>query len=196
MELYVFPWTVEGIEWGGNVLELGPGYGVATSLLLPRCEHLTCVELDRELAANLTKRMEHSTKVTVLRGDASSMQFSNSTFDATVCFMMLHHVTPVTVQDRLFSEVIRVLKPGGIFAGADSPQSFVLRILHMFDRVSMIDSSTLADRLQAAGFENIRVSVSRYAFRFSARKPKDRYLPGSSSVNTACSENEWNAVMA
>lgn len=174
MEFYVFPWAVGAMEFGEDVLELGPGYGISTDLLLPKCVRLTCLESDSGLARSLERHM-HSTKATVVCGDARSMQLLGEVFDTAVCFMMLHHVTPASAQDQMFSEIIRVLKPGGIFAGADSPSSFLLRAMHAFDTVCMVDPLMLATRLEAAGFEDVQVSASRYAFRFRAHKPMNRF---------------------
>jgi hypothetical protein len=33
----LLPWVLGGIELGRDVLEIGPGYGVATRLLVARC---------------------------------------------------------------------------------------------------------------------------------------------------------------
>lgn len=175
MKLHIFRWTLDGIKVGANVLELGPGYGISTDLLVPQCGHLTCLESDSGLVLNLEKRLR-SAKTTILRGDASSMQLPDAAFDTAVCFMMLHHVTPPPAQDRLFSEVIRVLRPGGTFAGADSASSPILRVLHLFDTVCMIDPAALAARLETVGFEGVEVNTSRYAFRFRARKPPGRVV--------------------
>ncbi len=41
-----------------TVIEIGPGHGALTSLLVPRSGHLVAVELDRVMAAQL--RMEYS----------------------------------------------------------------------------------------------------------------------------------------
>jgi hypothetical protein len=76
------------------------------------------------------------------------------------------------VQDRLLSEVARVLRPGGVFAGTDSLYSRSFRLLHLFDTMVVIDPATFAARLRTAGFDDINVDVMKpYAFRFRARKP-------------------------
>ena len=64
-----------------------------------------------------------------------------------------------------------MLRPGGVFAGADSPASPLLTVLHLFEKVSMVDPHPLPGRLEAAGFEAVQVDITRYAFRFRARKP-------------------------
>lgn len=158
------------LDLGKSLLELGPGYGASTNLLLPRCESLTCVESDQRLAENLRARPK-SPNMTVVCGDAAALQFPDSEFNAAVCFMMLHHVTPAPRQDQLFAEAFRVLRPGGAFAGADSPSSPLLTVLHLFEKVAMVDPLSLPCRLEAAGFKNVQVDITRYAFRFRARKP-------------------------
>lgn len=172
LRLHVLPWALEDCSLGSDVLELGPGYGTSTKLLRSRCEHLTCLESDRKLATLLRNRIE-STNTTVLCGDGAATQLPDAMFDGTVCFMMLHHVTPAINQDQLFAEVLRVLRPGGVFAGADSPASPLLTALHLFDRVTMLDPAALPKRLEAAGFEDVHVDVNRYAFRFRAWKPTE-----------------------
>lgn len=171
LKVHVVPWALEGVDLSADVLELGPGYGASTDVFEPKCRTLTCVESDPDLAAGLRNRMD-SSKAAVLCGDGAALELPDSMFDHAVCFMMLHHVTPAARQDRLFAEMMRVLRPGGIFAGADSPSSLLLSALHLFDKVSMIDPRLLRIRLTAAGFESVQIDVSRYAFRFRACKPK------------------------
>ena len=42
---------------GQPLVEIGPGLGALTLPVLARCEHLTVVELDRDLAARLRKQI-------------------------------------------------------------------------------------------------------------------------------------------
>jgi len=124
VETYILPWTLEGLNLGSDVLEVGPGPGVSTDLLRPRVPHLTCVEADRGFAEKLRRRVDPS--VRVMCEDATAMSLPDQSFDAAVCFTMLHHVPSAEMQDRLLREVARVLRPGGVFAGTDSlyPRSF------------------------------------------------------------------------
>jgi SAM-dependent methyltransferase len=170
VEKYSMPWTLKGVDLGANVLEVGPGPGVTTDLLRGRVEYLTCVEIDRALADSLARRMAGQ-NVTVLCEDATAMSLPASRFDGAVSFTMLHHVRSAELQNRLLAEVARVLRPGGIFAGSDSVYSTFLRVLHVFDTMVLVDPRTLPQRLEAAGFVNIRVDTNPYAFRFRAQKP-------------------------
>ena len=51
------------------VLEVGPGRGALTHHLLPRLERLVAVEIDRDLFAELGRRLEADTRLRLLDGD-------------------------------------------------------------------------------------------------------------------------------
>jgi SAM-dependent methyltransferase len=169
IETYILPWVLEGIDLGLKALEVGPGPGITTDLLRKRVEHLTCVEIDRRFADSLSRRLAGS-NITVLCEDATSMSLPDGVFDGAVSLTMLHHVSSAVLQDRLFKEVARVLRSGGMFVGVDSVYSISFRLLHLFDTMVVVDPGTLPGRLQAAGFTDIRVDVNPYAFRFQARR--------------------------
>lgn len=164
------PWALEGADLGPEVLEVGPGPGLTTDLLSPRIARLTALEIDSVLANSLAARFLGS-NVTVIRGDATSMPFADAQFSGAVCFTMLHHVPSPRLQDKLLAEVLRVLAPGGVFAGVDSRQSLRMRLLHIRDTLVPIDPSGFSSRLAAAGFRDVLVESNQEAFRFRARRP-------------------------
>lgn len=166
----ILPWVLDSVELGSRVLEIGPGPGITTELLHARVRELTCVEINAEYAAALSRRYVGQ-NVRVLCEDGAATSFPDASFDAAVCFTMLHHVPSVAQQDRLMREAARVLRPGGIFAGTDSLSSPVFRLLHLFDTMVVVDPKTLPNRLIAAGFEHVQVDVNEHAFRFRAQKP-------------------------
>jgi SAM-dependent methyltransferase len=169
VQTHALPWALDEIDLGCDALEIGPGYGAATEVLQRRVTHLTCVESDRNLAEIL--RQTVSENVTVRCEDATAMSLPSASFDGVVCFTMLHHIKSAELQNQLFAEVARVLKPGGIFAGTDSLKSRTLGLIHLFDTLVPVDPETLPRRLTAAGFENVKVELNPYAFRFRASKP-------------------------
>ena len=168
--MYALPWTLEGIELGAEVLEIGPGFGAATDHLASPARHLTCVEINPRMAKKLERRTAGQ-NVTVLCEDATHSSLSSARFDTALCFTMLHHIPSAELQDRLLAEVFRVLRPGGMFAGTDSRKGKLFRLLHVFDTMTVVEPETFADRLSSAGFEDARVDANPYAFRFRARKP-------------------------
>jgi SAM-dependent methyltransferase len=165
----LMPWALDGVDLGVDVLEIGPGYGVTTRLLVDRARSVTAVEIDPDLAAALDTRLGN--RVRVLHGDGAELPLPDRSFDAVVCFTMLHHVPSASLQDRLFSEAARVLRPGGVFAGSDSRQSLFFRLLHLRDTMVVVDPCTLPLRLCAAGLIDPDVLLGRGALRFRARRP-------------------------
>lgn len=169
VETRTLPWVLDGVDLGENVLEIGPGPGITTDLVRTGVTWLTCVEIDARLAVSLQQRTAGK-NVTVVHEDATHMSFANETFDAALSFTMLHHVNSAALQDRLLSEVLRVLRPSGIFAGVDSLYSRAFNLFHIFDTLTIVDPATFPNRLRSAGFVDIDIDVSRNAFRFRARK--------------------------
>lgn len=151
------PKSLDSLDLGEDVLEIGSGPGVTTDLLRARVAKLTTIEVDGALAASLAARTKDA-GVTVIHGDATAMPFDDDRFSAAVCFTMLHHVPSPALQDRLFTEVNRVLRPGGVFAGSDSRGTgLYFRLIHLGDTMTLVDPDTLDARLEAAGFTQIVV---------------------------------------
>lgn len=164
------PWVLEGIELGEEVLEVGPGPGLTTDLLRARVPHLTAIEFDGGMAQALRRRLTGS-NVEVITGDAAAMPFGDAVFSGCATFTMLHHVTSPALQDKVFREIRRVLRPGGDVAGSDSLPGALMRVIHLGDTFVPVDPDALPARLSAAGFEAIRVERASGFFRFRARRP-------------------------
>lgn len=167
----VLPWTLKGVDLGPAALELGPGFGATTRLLARRTQHLTAIELDDQLARRLRQQLPDI--VEVVTGDATAMPFEDASFTGAACLTMLHHVPSAALQDQLFNEVHRVLRPGAVFAGSDSQPSWKLRLVHLRDTFVPVDPVALPGRLHTAGFVDVHVSSDAQRVRFVARKPAD-----------------------
>jgi SAM-dependent methyltransferase len=168
MHRQVLPWALDGVDLGGDVLEIGPGYGVTTRWLVERTGTLTAVEVDRRLAQDLGREMGE--RVDVRTGDGAALPFADASFVTVVCFTVLHHVPSPGQQDRLFAEAARVLRPGGTFAGSDSRRSLRFRLLHIGDTMVVVDPDTLPDRLHQAGFAQAGTDTGERSFRFRAQR--------------------------
>lgn len=164
------PWALDGVALGDDVLEIGPGYGATTRVLVQRVPKLTALEIDARLATRL--RTRHGERVRVVLADGAAMPLADDSFTAVVCFTMLHHVPSPAHQDRLFAEAFRVLRSGGTFAGSDGLLTTGFRLFHLFDTLVVVDPSTLGARLEAVGFVDVTIDVfPKKSFRFRARKP-------------------------
>jgi SAM-dependent methyltransferase len=165
----VLPWTLEGVDLGDDVLEIGPGPGATTGFLLNMTPRLTALEVDATAVGALHKRLRGA-GVRIVHGDGAAMPFADGSFSAVVAFTMMHHVPSAMVQDRLLAEARRVLRSGGVFAGFDGVGSFLFRMIHFGDTYTPMNPDTLGQRLEAAGFADVIIARTRAAFRFRATR--------------------------
>lgn len=167
----LLPWIERVAALGDDVLEIGPGPGLTTDLLRERTERVTALEIDDALAARLSERLSGS-NVTVVGGDAADMAFQTGRFSAATAFSVLHHVSSAERQDAILKELCRVLRPGGGLFATDARDLDAIRNGHEGDTFVPLPPDTLAQRLEAAGFDQIELEVADYEIRFSARKPR------------------------
>ena len=91
LENEILPWSLSGVDLGGEVLEVGPGPGLTTDWLRRQTKTITSIEVDPKLADTLNRRLA-GTNASVQCGDATAMPFGDRTFSGAVAFTMLHHV--------------------------------------------------------------------------------------------------------
>ena len=170
VENKLLPWGLNGVELGDDVLEIGPGFGATSKVLAERPGKLSILELEPGYCDHLRSTLGE--RAEVVQGDATQMPFDDASFSGAACFTMLHHIPSSELQDQLLSEVFRVLKPGGVFAGTDSiGRGLLFKLFHIGDTLVLVDPEGLPGRLAAAGFDEVRVSTSEKSLRFSAHKP-------------------------
>ena len=172
LETDLLPWIEGAGDLGDDVLEIGPGPGLTTDLLRQRVSRLTAVEIDPLLAAPLEERLAGS-NVEVICSDAIASELTSDRFSAVTCFSMLHHMPTSEDQDRLFAEIGRVLRPGGILVGVDALDLDVIRAGHVDDTFVPVDPDTLGERLASVGLAVPLIDVGGYQFRFATRKPEE-----------------------
>lgn len=168
----ILPWAIGEVDLGDDVLEVGPGYGATTDVLSESVPQLTSVEIDDELAAMLRQRFAAKPSVEIVRGDATALTYTDGRFTGAACFTMLHHVPTVKMQDRLFAEIARVLRPGAALVASDSLASAELEAHHEGDTYNPVDPTTLPSRLAAAGFGDVAVKTNDYGWSAVARAIK------------------------
>jgi SAM-dependent methyltransferase len=156
LEETILPGALELVDLGPQVVEVGPGPGFTTDVLLRSAEHVTAVEIDPTLAEQLRQRLGGA-DVTVVVGDARRTGLEASSHTGAASFHMLHHVPTDAEQDEVFAELARVVRPGGALLLADGFDSDGVRQFHEGDIYNPIDPGTLPARLGAAGFTGINV---------------------------------------
>lgn len=164
----LLPWALADVELGDNTLEIGPGYGAILRVLADMTPRLTAVEIDPPMAQRLQRL--YGDRARIINADGTETGLPSDEFSSVVSFTMLHHVPTAELQDRLFAEAFRVLRPGGVFAGSDSVSSLRFRLLHFRDTCNTVSPETLPDRLRAAGFGDVDVEVRGGRQRWRAVK--------------------------
>ena len=105
---------------GESVLDIGcgPGY-LCESIgeIVGRHGAVVGIDISTDLIA-LCNRRKASTWLSYAIGEATNLDHSNASFDVVVCTQVAEYVPDV---DRILSEALRVLKPGGrtIFVATD-----------------------------------------------------------------------------
>lgn len=165
----IIPWALEGVDLGDDVVEVGPGYGATTDVFGEIVPRLTSVEIDPALAAALVERFAGVDHVEIVEGDASAMTFADGRFSGATSFSMLHHVPTADLQDEVFAEVRRVLRPSGVFVALDSLASDALCDFHEDDTYNPVDPAGLVARLTAAGFSTVEVATNEQGWKAVAR---------------------------
>jgi SAM-dependent methyltransferase len=168
LEETILPDVLDGVDLGPDVIEIGPGPGLTTDVLRRRVAALTAVELDPDLARALGQRLA-GTNVQVIMGDATAIDLPDDRFSGAASFHMLHHIPTATAQDRVFAEVARVLRPGGVLVTADGVENDGTREFHVDDIYNPIDPATLPRRLSEAGFCSIDVRLGDLGWICTAR---------------------------
>jgi SAM-dependent methyltransferase len=166
----LLPWVLRNVELGEHALELGAGPGAATLELTRLTPRLTSLEYDSKSVRKLRARAGNS-NARVVRGDASLLPFANETFSAAIAILMLHHLKSAELQDRAFSEIFRVLRPGGLFLAFEVPDGWTHRVGHIWSTFVPVAPDSVIARLTAAGFSHVAVDLRSSGFRIRALRP-------------------------
>jgi len=126
---------------GKRIIELGCGRAEITRLLATEGEgrSVAALEVD-EIQHNLHLKIDDMSNVEFRMAGAEAIPFPDNSFDVAFMFKSLHHV-PLELMDQSFTEIHRVLKPGGyayisepVFAGDFNE---VLRMFHDEEQVRL-----------------------------------------------------------
>jgi len=155
---------LRGSELGDHVLELGAGPGATTPELAQRALRVTSLEYDHSFAARLGTRVRGS-NATVIQADAASLPFADATFSSAIAILMLHHLCSRELQDRAFAEIVRVLRPGGVFLAFEIQDGWLHRVGHIRSTFVPLNPRSLYARLILAGFLQGTIEPGNGGFR-------------------------------
>jgi ubiquinone/menaquinone biosynthesis C-methylase UbiE len=152
-----------GIEPGDKVLDVGGGLGGPARMLAQETGcRVTVLDLTQEfceVGRELTARCGLHEKVDFVQGDALAMPFESSSFDVV---WSQHSSMNIPGKPKLYSEIARVLKPGGkyvmheVFAGSTQPVLYPAPWASREDYSFMIPSEEGRALLASAGLREIQ----------------------------------------
>jgi SAM-dependent methyltransferase len=187
------PRMLSGIAWRGRrVLEIGTGVGTDARFIIDRGGSYTGVNIDQgstEMTAAALRAF--SLPGTVLRQDATALQFPDASFDVVYSFGVLHHIPEA---HKAVAEIHRVLKPGGVLlVMVYNRTSINYAVEIMFLRrigVRLLALPGVSEWLARIGFP--REKLERHA---SLRKQRGRMSPEEwLSRNTDGPDNPYSRV--
>jgi SAM-dependent methyltransferase len=164
----LLPWILSDVPLGDHLLEIGAGYGSATPILQSRVARVTSLEYDLSFIFKGKLPNKGRTSEAVVCGDGTQLPFASQTFTSVLAILVLHHIKSAQLQDQLFAECFRVLRPGGVFLAFDIADAWFHRIAHIRSTFTPIDPATISTRLSSAGFANPQIQADKGAFRLTA----------------------------
>ena len=145
---------------GATVLDVGSGLGGVARYLAAECGcRATGIDLTAEyvrVGKMLTERTGLSDKVDLHIGSALDLPWAEATFDAAVTF---HVAMNIADRPRLYAEVARVIRPGGMFAiydvmkGTKEGMLFPLPWARTAATSFLVTPNAMRKLLEEAGFE-------------------------------------------
>lgn len=103
--------AIQDIKSEGKVaLDIGSGTGRLTSLLQPRFEQVTGVDLSPGMVAYASQKYTNVQNLQFMQGDAEALPIVKSSVDFVFSSMTLQWCNPI---NKSLDEIMRVLRPGG-----------------------------------------------------------------------------------
>ena len=156
---------LDGIT-ASNIAELGCGGGRNTAELLKRYPKARITALDYspvsvEKATILNKDMIAAGRCTVIQGNVAELPFADGTFDLATAFETIYFWPWL---EHCFTEVFRVLKPGGAFMicnESDGTDETSRKYEKIIDGMKCYTAEQISTALTNAGFTDIKVKYIR-----------------------------------
>jgi ubiquinone/menaquinone biosynthesis C-methylase UbiE len=150
-----------GADASGTVLDVACGPGVLTAAIAELAREVTAFDLTPLMLDKAAQRCAAVGRknVSFREGNATALPFAGSAFDAVVTRLSVHHFDQPA---RVFAEIFRVLRPGGVFVVADVVSSELadesdlqnaIEILRDPSHTRMLPAGELTSLIAGAGFD-------------------------------------------
>lgn len=150
------------LKQGQKILDLGTGTGVLIPHLLQSVGssgQITAVDFAEKMVELCRIKNINNPNVTVLVGDAESLQFPAESFDAVTCFGLFPHLEN---KAKALQQINRVLKKGGELVIAHALSSGEIRRHHQNAPPAVAhdvlpESQAMCELLTKAGFVDVSI---------------------------------------
>ena len=106
------------------VVDIGSGTGLSTLMWTERAEQVIGIEPNTDMRQQAQTRasQQHIANVTYQDGPSTQTNLPSESVDIVTCSQSLHWMEP----EPTFAEIIRILRPGGVFAAYDYDLPFTI----------------------------------------------------------------------
>lgn len=175
-------WNRERRAEPGAILDFGTGIGNSLPFLAKQFPAAAITALDvSSRSLEIAQRQNPGLATFVLHDGGADLALPQGAFDLIFTACVFHHIPPAE-HVRLFSQLRRLLKPGGVMVAFEhNPVNPVTRYIVAtcpFDENAiLIPARSLVQRQREAGFSDVRVAYTGFfpgALR--ALRPLERFM--------------------
>ncbi|MBI2113111.1 MAG: class I SAM-dependent methyltransferase [Candidatus Wildermuthbacteria bacterium] len=104
-----------GLKPGDRVLDLGGGCGQIASYMAQKVKEVVLADGAEQALVVAKKNLSYLSNVTYQLVDITALPlpFENNSFDHVVCYSVVHYLRDYEEFERLVSDMLRIVKPGG-----------------------------------------------------------------------------------
>ena len=111
-----------------SILDIGCGYGWFENFCVEHgCKNILGIDITEEDLKTIRSHVSHSNLVTKI-GSAIDIPAENESLDTVVAWEVIEHI-PLNTEEKMFSEVSRVLKKNGTFYLSTPYHNFISNVL-------------------------------------------------------------------
>lgn len=142
----------------GDVLDVASGDGVLAELLAPRSRSIKCLDISQRVVDAGKKRLRDFKNVSFELGDMHKLPVADESFDT---LLLMHALTYTKQPEKVFSEAVRVLRPGGRLLAVTLQKHQHKKSVAAYDHVNLgFTESQLRKLCSEAGLELLDIQLS------------------------------------
>ena len=198
---------LEGINTtGGQVLDIGCGLGGAAVAIASRYDPAAVIGFDidpivLDRAERLVSESNLEEKISLVSGEPGPLPFPENRFDVVYVTAVSCHMKDL---GGFFSDVLRLLKPGGWIAGSEWMRYDDKKSFEDFDNLLrqrglkfyFVDENTFSAALEDAGFTQLELRDRTKAFTEYSRSGLERIKNKlANKLKTNLGENDYQQFL-